>query len=83
MAEENCTCYFYWLGVALREADSALHAYALMTNHVRVIGVRLDFFRTKCNPERHVRRLPYSRVEGIIHTPPYTHKLYKTRTHPA
>lgn len=36
-AEEDYSCYLHWLGVALKQADCALHAYALMTNHVHLL----------------------------------------------
>jgi putative transposase len=36
-AEEDYSCYLHWLGVALKQAGCALHAYALMTNHVHLL----------------------------------------------
>ncbi len=36
-AEEDYYAYLHWLGEALRQADAALHAYALMTNHVHLL----------------------------------------------
>ena len=35
--EEDYHAYLYWLGEALRKEACALHAYALMTNHVHVL----------------------------------------------
>ncbi|MCK7576951.1 MAG: transposase [Chromatiales bacterium] len=34
---EDYPCYLHWLGVALKEAACALHAYVLMTNHVHLL----------------------------------------------
>ncbi len=36
-AEEDYLAYLRWLGDALREADCALHAYVLMTNHIHLL----------------------------------------------
>lgn len=36
-AEEDFHCYLHWLGEALRREGVALHAYALMTNHVHLL----------------------------------------------
>ena len=36
-AEEDYYTYLHWLGVALKESGCALHAYALMTNHVHLL----------------------------------------------
>lgn len=36
-AEEDYHAYLYWLGEALRKEQCALHAYALMTNHVHLL----------------------------------------------
>jgi putative transposase len=36
-AEEDYFTYLHWLGEALRESGCALHAYALMTNHVHLL----------------------------------------------
>lgn len=36
-AEEDYHTYLHWLGIALKEADCQLHAYALMTNHVHLL----------------------------------------------
>ena len=36
-AEEDYHAYLHWLGEALRENGCALHAYALMTNHVHLL----------------------------------------------
>lgn len=36
-AEEDYHWYLHWLGRALADADCALHAYALMTNHVHLL----------------------------------------------
>lgn len=35
--EEDYQAYLYWLGEALKKEDCALHAYALMTNHVHLL----------------------------------------------
>lgn len=35
--EEDYQSYLYWLGEALRKEECALHAYALMTNHVHLL----------------------------------------------
>jgi putative transposase len=35
--EEDYSSYLHWLGEALGESDCALHAYALMTNHVHLL----------------------------------------------
>ena len=35
--EEDYFAYLHWLGEALKEAHAALHAYALMTNHVHLL----------------------------------------------
>ena len=37
LAEEDYYTYLHWLGVALKESGCALHAYALMTNHVHLL----------------------------------------------
>ena len=34
--EEDYQAYFHWLGEALKQEQGALHAYALMTNHVHM-----------------------------------------------
>ncbi|MFN7571706.1 MAG: transposase [Betaproteobacteria bacterium] len=36
-AEEDYLCYLHWLARALADADCALHAYVLMTNHVHLL----------------------------------------------
>ena len=36
-AEEDYLTYLHWLGEALKENGCALHAYALMTNHVHLL----------------------------------------------
>ena len=36
-AEDDYRSYLHWLGEALAEAGCALHAYALMTNHVHLL----------------------------------------------
>lgn len=36
-AEEDYFAYLHWLAEALKEAQAALHAYALMTNHVHLL----------------------------------------------
>ena len=36
-AEADYRVYLHWLGPALRDAQCALHAYALMTNHVHLL----------------------------------------------
>ena len=36
-AEEDYQSYLHWLGEALAESECALHAYALMTNHVHLL----------------------------------------------
>jgi putative transposase len=36
-AEEDYQAYLYWLGEALKKEHCALHAYALMTNHVHLL----------------------------------------------
>ncbi|HLX30627.1 MAG TPA: transposase, partial [Casimicrobiaceae bacterium] len=36
-AETDYRRYLQWLGEALRETECALHAYALMTNHVHLL----------------------------------------------
>ncbi len=36
-AEEDYQHYLHWLGEALAESECALHAYALMTNHVHLL----------------------------------------------
>jgi len=36
-AEADYRAYLHWLGDALHDADCALHAYALMTNHVHLL----------------------------------------------
>ena len=36
-AEEDFRSYLKWLHEALHEGESSLHAYALMTNHVRLL----------------------------------------------
>ena len=36
-AEDDYRSYLHWLGEALAEADCALHAYVLMTNHVHLL----------------------------------------------
>ncbi|MGP1680618.1 MAG: transposase [Burkholderiales bacterium] len=36
-AEEDYLSYLHWLGEALGEAECALHAYVLMTNHVHLL----------------------------------------------
>ena len=35
--EEDYQSYLYWLGEALKKERCALHAYALMTNHVHLL----------------------------------------------
>lgn len=35
--EEDYLAYLHWLGEALKKEDCALHAYALMTNHVHLL----------------------------------------------
>ena len=35
--EEDYQTYLYWLGKALKQEHCALHAYALMTNHVHLL----------------------------------------------
>ena len=35
--EEDYQAYLHWLGEALKKEDCALHAYALMTNHVHLL----------------------------------------------
>lgn len=35
--EEDYQSYLYWLGEALKKESCALHAYALMTNHVHLL----------------------------------------------
>jgi putative transposase len=35
--EEDYQAYLYWLGEALKNEQCALHAYALMTNHVHLL----------------------------------------------
>ena len=35
--EEDYQAYLYWLGEALKKEQCALHAYALMTNHVHLL----------------------------------------------
>ena len=35
--EEDYSSYLHWLGEALTELDSALHAYVLMSNHVHLL----------------------------------------------
>ncbi|MFN7571475.1 MAG: transposase [Betaproteobacteria bacterium] len=35
--EEDYFCYLHWLGEALAQSACALHAYALMTNHVHLL----------------------------------------------
>ncbi len=35
--EEDYQAYLYWLGEALKKEHCALHAYALMTNHVHLL----------------------------------------------
>lgn len=35
--EEDYRVYLYWLGEALKKENCALHAYALMTNHVHLL----------------------------------------------
>lgn len=35
--EEDCHAYLYWLSEALQKERCALHAYALMTNHVHLL----------------------------------------------
>ena len=36
-AEEDYHTYLHWLGEALKKEKCALHAYALMTNHVHLL----------------------------------------------
>jgi putative transposase len=36
-AEEDYQCYLHWLEEAARDCGCAVHAYALMTNHVHVL----------------------------------------------
>jgi putative transposase len=36
-SEEDYASYLHWLGEALGEAECALHAYVLMTNHVHLL----------------------------------------------
>ena len=36
-AEDDYASYLHWLGEALIEAECALHAYVLMTNHVHLL----------------------------------------------
>ena len=36
-AEEDYHAYLHWLGEALQKGRCALHAYALMTNHVHLL----------------------------------------------
>lgn len=36
-AEEDYHTYLHWLGLAVKETDCSLHAYALMTNHVHLL----------------------------------------------
>jgi putative transposase len=36
-SEDDYHSYLHWLGEVLREADCALHAYVLMTNHVHLL----------------------------------------------
>lgn len=36
-AEDDYRSYLHWLGEALTQCDCALHAYALMTNHVHLL----------------------------------------------
>ncbi len=36
-AEEDYYTYLHWLGIALKESECTLHAYALMTNHVHLL----------------------------------------------
>ncbi len=36
-SEEDYQTYLYWLGKALKQEHCALHAYALMTNHVHLL----------------------------------------------
>ena len=36
-ADEDYHCYLHWLTAALHETGCALHAYALMTNHVHLL----------------------------------------------
>ena len=35
--EEDYSTYLHWFGEALKETSCSLHAYALMTNHVRLL----------------------------------------------
>ena len=35
--EEDYQAYLHWLGEALKKERCALHAYALMTNHVHLL----------------------------------------------
>jgi putative transposase len=46
-AEDDYASYLHWLSEALAETECALHAYVLMTNHVRIKGVRLDLNEPK------------------------------------
>jgi len=41
-AEEDYFIYLHWLGEALKETGCALHAYALMTNHVHLLLTPVD-----------------------------------------
>lgn len=36
-AEDDYCIYLHWLGEALKESSCAMHAYALMTNHVHLL----------------------------------------------
>ncbi len=36
-AEEDYHCYLHWLEEAARDCRCAIHAYALMTNHVHLL----------------------------------------------
>ena len=37
LSKEDYYAYLHWLGDALKQADAALHAHALMTNHVHLL----------------------------------------------
>ncbi|MFZ1546656.1 MAG: transposase [Candidatus Nitrotoga sp.] len=50
--EEYYQAYLYWLGEVLKKEQCALHAYALMTNHVHLLVTPV---RAESTPLRFVR----------------------------
>ncbi len=74
-AEEDYHSYLHWLKQALAEADCALHAYALMTNHVHLL---LTPKRAEAVP-RLVISLGRRYVQYINHTYRRTGTLWDSR----